>query len=152
MFNNLPGRRLSVRGQQCCEFCQSDWVESIQEMVEAGAASDALKARFALGEEWTCDKDATVRIQGETDSFGAEYIYYCDECDNLVTEVNDYFDKKGENEEAQCEWCKKITTQGDLHYTRDIDEGSNGPVYEVCSECRQKQAKEIDEELAGYDY
>lgn len=151
MFSNLPGKVTSVRGPHHCEFEQWSYFETMKEIIDANKASDALKLQYAKGEEWQCENVATVRVQGETDSFGAEYYHYCEACYTLEQELQQYFTERHAEDEAQCEWCKKVTTQKDLRYTRDIDEGSNGPVYEVCGSCRARQAEQIAEELASYD-
>lgn len=151
MFNSLPGRVTTVREPTVCEFEQSSYFDTMKEIIEANKASDDLKLQYAKGEEWQCENDATVRIQGETDSFGAEYHHYCEACYKLEQEIQDYCTAKHAGDEAQCEWCSKVTTQKDLRFTRDIDEGSSGPVYEVCGSCRARQADRIAEELASYD-
>lgn len=151
MFSNLPGRVTTVREPTVCEFEQWSYFETMKEIIDANKASDALKLQYAKGEEWQCENDATVRVQGETDSFGAEYHHYCEACYTLEQELQQYFTERHAEDEAQCEWCNKVTTQKDLRHTRDIDEGSNGPVYEVCGECRARQAEQIVEELASYD-
>lgn len=147
MFSNLPGRVTTVRESTVCEFDQSCNFEIMKEIIDANKASDALKLQYAKGESWRCENDATVRIQGETDSFGAEYYHLCDACYELDTEIEEYHTAKHAEDEAHCEWCRKVTKQKDLRYTRDIDEGSSGPVYEVCSECRTKQNDYINDEL-----
>ena len=151
MFGNLPGRVTTVREPTVCEFEQWSYFETMKEIIDANKASDALKLQYAKGEEWQCENDATVRVQGETDSFGVEHHHYCEECYVLEQELQRYFTERHAEDEAQCEWCKKVTKQKDLRYTRDIDEGSNGPVYEVCGSCRTRQAEQIAEELASYD-
>ena len=151
MFGNLPGRVTTVREPTVCEFEQWSYFETMKEIIDANKVSDALKLQYAKGENWQCENDATVRVQGETDSWGVEHHHYCEACHALIEELNEYYTKKHEDDEAQCEWCKKVTTQKDLRYTRDIDEGSNGPVYEVCGSCRARQAEQIEEELASYD-
>lgn len=151
MFSNLPGKVSAVRSATTCEFYNSDYFDSMKEMVEANKASEALKLQYLKGEDWSCESPATVRVQGETDSFGAEYHHLCDGCYALDTEIQKYSTDKHKEDEATCEWCKKITTQKDIRVTRDIDEGSNGPVYDVCSECRIKQNDQINEELDYLD-
>lgn len=151
MFSNLPGKVTSVRGPHHCEFEQWSYFETMKEIIDANKASEALKLQYAKGENWHCESQATTRIQGETDSWGAEHYHLCDACYELDTEITEYLTEKHANDEAQCEWCKKVTKQKDLRYTRDIDEGSNGPVYEVCGSCRTRQAEQIAEELASYD-
>jgi len=83
---------------------------------------------------------ATWRVQGETDSFGAEYIYLCDEC---VKDLGRHW------YEGTCPKCG--TQDVKLYAYRDPDEGSNGPVYQACCTCRSKiLASFIDDELAEY--
>jgi len=147
MFGNLPGRVSTVREATVCEFEQSGYFEQMKEMIDAAKASDDLKLQYAKGEDWQCNETATVRVQGETDSFGCEYSHYCEACHKLSEELNDYYTKKHEDDESQCDWCKKAVPQKSLRHTRDIDEGSSGPVYEVCSECRTKQNDYINDEL-----
>ena len=49
------------------------------------------------------------------------------------------------NEKQYCEWCKKDAL--DVKEHRDYEEGLNGPVYDVCKDCRKKEAALLDEEL-----
>jgi hypothetical protein len=83
---------------------------------------------------------ATWRLQGETDSFGCEYIFVCDkhleEADDAAREA----DTAG-----PCDWCKINKEKLSPH--RDIDEGSNGPVYHVCSSCIAKESEALEDEL-----
>lgn len=151
MFSNLPGKVTSVRGPHHCEFEQWSYFETMKEIIDANKASEALKLQYAKGEDWHCESQATTRIQGETDSFGAEYYHLCEACYELDTEIQNHNDIKHGNDEACCEWCKTLVLRKDLGWTRDIDEGSGGPVYEVCGSCRARQAEQIAEELASYD-
>jgi hypothetical protein len=84
---------------------------------------------------------ATWRLQGETDSFGAEYSFLCskhlEECDDAAREA----DTAG-----PCDWCK--INKDKLFPHRDIDEGSNGPVYDICLACIQKESAALEEELS----
>lgn len=80
------------------------------------------------------DRKAVVRIQGETDSFGCEYMHACKECE----EAHD----RHEPEESICEWCSKRAI---THAFRDPEEGSHGPVYYVCDKCRTDHMKYIRE-------
>lgn len=74
---------------------------------------------------------ATVRIQGETDSFGAEYEDLCDACvAKLEAEV-----EAARNTPGTCDWCKRTAI---LVNRRDPDEGMAGPVYRVCHACIAK--------------
>ncbi len=94
--------------------------------------------------ECACSNPATHRLQGETDSFGAEYHYLCDEHIEKNREREETADRSG-----CCDWCKK--DKPELNPRRDIDEGSNGPVYNVCRECAQKDNEQLQAELDSYD-
>ena len=91
------------------------------------------------------ERSATIRIQGETDSFGAEFYDLCDECANaLRAEI------KGEREKPRrCDWCKTVAT--DTHPHRDFEEGSCGRVYDVCGACRLRELDSLAEEYAERD-
>lgn len=89
------------------------------------------------------DRPATHRMQGETDSMGCEYYGLCDEC--YTAHVNHV----PEPITGSCAWCKKHSDN--LKPTRDFEEGLHGPVYDVCSGCRQRQNDIAAEELAIYD-
>lgn len=89
-----------------------------------------------------CEAPATIRVQGETDSFGAEFYDYC------AAHV-----PKREQLIGTCEWCK--TPDVPLRVTRDYDEGMHGPVYEVCVPCINRRNEEAEAELirsGAYDY
>lgn len=85
-----------------------------------------------LPENQTCDDHpdrlAVVRVQGETDSFGYEAIDWCDEC------YNKYLSAK-ENPEYNhsCDHCQAVDCKTTA--TRDPDEGSCGPIYNLCDNC-----------------
>ena len=90
-----------------------------------------------------CTSLATNRVQGETDSFGAEYHYFCTDCTAKC-----HKDERENREEECCDWCKK---QALLAPIRDWEEGLYGPVYYVCSKCRCKQDKDMQEEYEHLD-
>ena len=96
------------------------------------------------GPEISCPKPATHRLQGETDSFGAEYHYLCEEHIAAYRTSQETADKSG-----SCDWCK--TDQPEVSPMRDFEEGMNGPVYYVCAPCRRKQNEAIDRELGCDD-
>ena len=82
------------------------------------------------------DRKATWRLQGETDSFGAEYDYYCDECrSNMSKQENFWY-------EGTCDRCGQDKP---LYPYRDPDEGFHGPVYSACKECRVQILNEMAE-------
>lgn len=89
---------------------------------------------------------ASWKIQGETDSFGCEYFFLCQQC-----EENRQKELQEENENrftavSYCEWHRGPGTN--VRPTRDIDgEGYSGPLYDVCGACRQKENERIAQEL-----
>lgn len=119
----------------------------------SGPCSTLPYSRSASPDGVTCDQHpdraAVGRIQGETDSFGAEYHDLCQDCiDEMLKHRND--DRCG-----VCEWCKKEAK--DLRDRRDWEEGSCGRVYRVCGKCVRKEnailAEELDEsDLVHDDY
>ena len=86
------------------------------------------------------DRPAVARIQGETDSFGAELNDLCQEC------LDQFRSYQADARAGVCDWCSSPAT--DLTYRRDIDEGMNGRVYRVCGTCRKVESERLDEELA----
>ena len=94
------------------------------------------------------DVPAIKRICSEADSFGAEYMNFCQPCwDNYQQGL-----KEKEEDPEQwdtCSECKKKAPR--LISYRDMDEGMHGPVYEHCEECHSKMNARIAEEDAFYD-
>jgi hypothetical protein len=94
-----------------------------------------------------CDEhpevDAVKRVQGETDSFGAEYTFMCRHC---LDKFNEYRSKPVE---GYCDWCKNFFVG--LLNRRDYDEGMCGPVYRVCVPCIAASNKAFEEEYAHYE-
>ncbi len=88
---------------------------------------------------------AVKRIQGETDSFGAEYFLACQDCVGLF---RNYREQQLDTEQY-CDWCKAMKKRVVKH--RDMDEGSSGTVYNVCSDCRAQESQRATEELAESD-
>jgi hypothetical protein len=86
-------------------------------------------------------RKAFARIQGETDSFGCEYLDLCKQC---LKELRDY-NLSEESKTGRCDWCKKDVN--DLRHKRDFEEGLGGPVYRVCRAC----AEHYDAEMAEDD-
>ena len=106
--------------------------------------------------EWSDGKNpctclATVQIQGETDSFGYEVVDLCEE--HLAQDREK--EQKKRSKPQSCDWCKKAKTGVRAH--RDWTEGSHGPVYQVCTNCRLAESAEIQAEIEydrrmGYDW
>lgn len=94
------------------------------------------------------DRDAVVRVQGETDSFGSEMHDMCEEC----LAADRAWRNSPEAEEwrhGQCEWCKRDAT--DLRDARDYEEGMSGRVNRVCGACIKHQNEEIERDLAEHE-
>jgi len=84
------------------------------------------------------DEQECSIVQGETDSFGYETNLFCDKCLKKLRE-------EAKNRKGECEWCHAQDQK--LYWTRDIDEGMYGPVYEVCESCYKKQTASLRKEL-----
>ncbi len=91
------------------------------------------------------DVQAVKRLQTETDSFGCEYACLCQPC----LDQHRVYAAARLAEERHCDWCRGLKTGVRDH--RDMDEGMSGPVYQVCGECRSKEAAAAAEELASMD-
>lgn len=86
-----------------------------------------------------CPEPATVRVQGETDSMGAEFADLCRSCFNAV-------EADGDDERiGKCDWCG--ANADTLRHHRDLDEGMSGPVYRVCAACISKENDALQDEL-----
>lgn len=107
-----------------------------------GPISTLPGVRHKVPEGMKCDNhpevDAVVRIQGETDSFGAEFADLCAVCREEWNKEEPWY------KNHSCDWCHE-STEG-IQPTRDFEEGSAGPVYYVCSGCRAKQRQYVLDE------
>ena len=84
------------------------------------------------------DRPAVKRIQGATDSFGAELIDMCQEC------YDKYKEEASKPLPGRCDWCKKDVPN--IHQMRDYEgEGSSGPLYDVCDDCRNSYIKRVNQ-------
>jgi hypothetical protein len=91
------------------------------------------------------NRNATHRIQGETDSMGCEMHDLCDSCTKRFrAEMASAAARTG-----MCDWCK--CEAADLRPRRDYDEGLCGPVYQVCGACVKRQSERIAAEIEEYD-
>lgn len=113
-----------------------------------GPCSTLPGARHKLPEGTKCDchpdRDAVARIQGETDSFGAELNDMCKECLDDHRECERTRDRSG-----ICEWCKNEAPILSSH--RDFEEGMAGRVYLVCRSCIEKEDTQLAAELVEYE-
>lgn len=99
-----------------------------------------LKHEKEMCEGWDeseCHKEAEYRLTGETDSFGSEYSYLCKEHLDMY--------KKARDSSNHLDICDHCNTEDKLYPTRDIEEGQGGPVYWLCSSCRNKESKRVNE-------
>ena len=114
-----------------------------------GPVSSLPHSRHELPDGAMCDdhpeRKAVARIQGETDSFGCEYLDLCQECLDGIRA----YQNSPEARNGICDWCDKEAT--DLRDARDYDEGMCGPVYRVCGGCIKRRNDEAREELSRYD-
>jgi hypothetical protein len=86
-----------------------------------------------------CGAPATCRLQGETDSMGAEWYTLCTKCADASS---------GWSPDGKCDTCKKET--GKLVPSRCWEEGPSGPVYWVCEDCLARDiqaAAEADRDM-----
>lgn len=90
------------------------------------------------------DRPAYRRVQGETDSFGSEMYDMCRECYEAHSASLQNADRSG-----CCDWCKQ--RKDVLHKHRDFEEGSCGPVYDVCGDCIRRQRDALEDELDNWD-
>jgi hypothetical protein len=89
-----------------------------------------------------CTRPVYGRVAGEVDSFGVEWIHLC-KIHYLAEQA-----KPDQPVIDTCDWCR--TADVEVFPTRDTDEGTHGPVYDVCKCCRQRQAKRDAEECGMY--
>ena len=79
-----------------------------------------------------CDKHperiAITRIQGETDSMGAEYIDCCELCAETTRTA-----AAMSAVDVECDGCH--TPSSELKNYRDPDEGTTGRLYQLCPKC-----------------
>lgn len=110
----------------------------------SGPTSSLPGSRHPLPAEAMCDdhpdRSAVARVQGETDSFGAEYYDMCEEC----LARHKAFHADPDNSLGTCEWCKARDVRVRPH--RDYEEGSAGRVYDVCDQCITRENKRLDDE------
>jgi hypothetical protein len=109
----------------------------------SGPVSSLPGARRAPPDGTTCDdhpdRPATNRVQGETDSMGAEYHDLCEQCAaKMLAEIRN-------GGAGACDWCKQHAN--DLKAHRDFEESSCGPVYRVCGACRREEAESLWDEV-----
>jgi hypothetical protein len=91
------------------------------------------------------DRPAVARVQGETDSFGAELNDMCQEC------LDEHRQWQAESDHSGvCDWCKNHAPR--LRPRRDYEEGMSGRVYDVCDPCIKRVNDEAERELEERGY
>lgn len=90
------------------------------------------------------DRLAVKRVVGETDSFGSECEDLCQDCYDQHMKACAEADASG-----RCDWCKHEKPA--LFPHRDIEEGSHGPVYNVCQDCIDAERARWHEEAEADD-
>ena len=91
------------------------------------------------------EQPAVSRIQGETDSFGAEFYDWCQAC------LHEHRAAAAEarNRTGTCEWCR--TPDVRVRPRRDFEEGQAGRIYDVCDGCVRKENERLQAELDETD-
>lgn len=96
------------------------------------------------GEDGGCaaGTKADWKIQGETDSFGCEYFFLCNQCEEKRNA------RRLEEEEKRDGYCSYHKGMGsNLRLKRDIlGEGTSGPVYDMCEDCRKRLNEDAEAE------
>ena len=85
----------------------------------------------------TCGVPTTLALVGETDSFGSETIELCQRHLDESRTVR--------YEGGICDWCSLPAIE--LIPTKDVDEGSNGRLYQVCHSCREEQNRRCEADI-----
>lgn len=85
---------------------------------------------------------AAQRFQGETDSFGAEYVYRCHVC---IVHNRILMRDNPPDESGRCDWCAKNKPR--VRERRDYDEGMSGRIYDVCEDCIRTDADKAKDYL-----
>jgi hypothetical protein len=86
---------------------------------------------------------ASHRVQVERDTFGAEFADLCETCYQAHVHACLNADTSG-----KCDWCHNHVSARSR--SQDIDEGSNGPWYDVCRPCLDSYYRQLDNELSEY--
>lgn len=96
-----------------------------------------------------CVAHATIRVVGETDSFGSEIEDYCQACWDVFEENAKR--AKEENPDADHGICDRCHCSAVCKPTRDATEGRCGPVYWYCEPCmdrhREQQRASFDDDI-----
>jgi hypothetical protein len=86
---------------------------------------------------------ASHRVQGETDSMGCEYHYFCASCADAA---------RAADAEQKDGYCDLHNGEGsDIRNWRDYDEGMSGPIYRACRLCRDRANAAAAEEARRYE-
>lgn len=117
-------------------------------MLTLHTKTEICHAFIYVGDEYLgCENEGTHRVAGEQDSFGTEWLYFCDsDYEEFLKEMHAY---RLAQRTGPCEWCKKEVT--DRFEFRGFD--SDGPWDKqwVCGPCRVKDGEALQEELDYLD-
>jgi hypothetical protein len=86
----------------------------------------------------TCKVPAQYRLVTKLRLGGIDWTPYCSE----------HADLRLATMLGTCDWCKGTNLLVKPH--RDFEEGSGGPLYDVCRACRIKESNDLSEET-GWD-
>lgn len=156
----LPGYTYQAKGP--CDSCVGKIATRLAEECEkkygiTGFRSDKINPYWSKRPHYKAIYDAEVaklppadiRVQGETDSFGAEYHDLCHACHKASREAELAF-------KAEYDRCDTCGEQAITSPYRCADEGMCGPVYNDCDKCAKERRKREFEEYKrnadmGYD-
>lgn len=92
-----------------------------------------------------CGANALTVVQTETDGMGAEFATLCSPCLRKQEEEQEAW----QNKPRACDYCKVVAV---LRPRRDyLEEGSSGPVYQLCAPCCDRLSKAEEEEYRSYE-
>ena len=91
-----------------------------------------------------CNNPSTCKLVVVVKEGGySETEFYCSEHIDVAKEH-----LMDQHDVGTCDWCKGSNLIVKPH--RDFEEGSNGPIYDVCKACRVKESDSLNEET-GWD-
>lgn len=107
-------------------------------------------AQVTIGDETLyCDALATKRVAGEQDSFGTEWLWFCEGC--YVIEMDEWAaERRAEAERRKVGLCHG-EDRTDLVPTSVFNDHSWEPLVYACPECIKSARRALDEEMAYLD-
>lgn len=86
-------------------------------------------SQIEFDEVCECGAPAQYKVQGETDSFGCEYLFLCKGCLAVMRA------EAMKPREFCCDLCHERKTERPINY-RDYEEGASGRLYVICRACK----------------